>query len=346
MEELTVVGLDLAKNVFQVHGINSQGRKLYGKKLNRGEVMDHFAKLPPVLVGMEACGGAHHWARRISSLGHTVKMMAPQHVKAFVQGNKTDARDAAAIAEAANRQSVPSVAVRNIEGQQMQALHRVRELWMKQRVALGNQIRGLLAEFGEVMLLGLKKLKEGVAVWQGRATPELAVLKEVIEQLMSGLRQLEERISVLEVKIRVLHKGNAASRLIESIPGVGLLGATATVAGFGRCESFDSSRKFASCLGLAPREHSSGGKQMLLGITKRGNKYVRKLLIHGARSVLKVRMNNDAYAEDWVVKLAKRRGYNIAAVALAAKNARRIWAMLRTGEVFRADYAQADGACA
>lgn len=346
MEELTVVGLDLAKTVFQVHGINSQGRKLCGKKLNRSGVMEFFAKLPPVLVGMEACGGAHYWARQISSLGHTVKMMAPQHVKPFVQGNKTDARDAAAIAEAANRQSVPSVAIRGIEGQQMQALHRVRELWMKQRVALGNQIRGLLAEFGEVMPQGINRLKQEVVLWQERVAPELAVLKEVIEQLVSALRLLEERIGVLEVKIKLLHKDNAASRLIESIPGVGLISATAVVASFGQCESFDSARKFASCLGITPREHSSGGKQMLLGITKRGNKYVRKLLIHGARAILRHRMNNDAYAEDWVVKLAKRRGHNIAAVALAAKNARRIWAMLRTGEVFRVDYTQANCACA
>jgi transposase len=346
MEELKVVGLDLAKNVFQVHGIDSHGRKLCGKKLKRAELLAYFAQIPPVLVGMEACGGAHEWARRISSLGHQVKMMAPQHVKAFVQGNKTDARDAAAIAEAAQRQSVPSVAVRSVEGQQMQALHRVRELWMKQRVALGNQIRGLLAEFGEVMPLGIKRLKQEVAVWQERVTPELVVLRELIEQLMSGLRLLEERISALEVKIKILHKGNAASRLIESIPGVGLLSATAVVASFGQCESFDSARKFASCLGVTPREHSSGGKQMLLGISKRGNKYVRKLLIHGARAVLKTRMSNEAHAEDWAVKLAKRRGHNIAAVALAAKNARRIWAMLRTGEVFRTDYAQANGACA
>ena len=345
MEDLKVVGLDLAKNVFQVHGINSQGRKLCGQKLKRAELMAYFAQLPAVLVGMEACGGAHEWARRIEALGHRVKLMAPQHVKPFVQGNKTDARDAAAIAEAANRESVPSVAVRSVEGQQMQALHRVRELWMKQRVALGNQIRGLLAEFGEVMPQGLKKLKEEVALWQARATPDLAVLKGVIEQLMSTLRDQEKRISELEVQIKHLHQGNAASRLIESIPGVGLLSATAVVASFGQCEHFESARKFSSCLGVTPREHSSGGKQMLLGISKRGNKYIRKLLIHGARAVLKARMNNEAHAQDWAVKLAKRRGHNIAAVALAAKNARRIWAMLRTGQLFRADYAQAESAC-
>ncbi|HSD40226.1 MAG TPA: IS110 family transposase [Rhodocyclaceae bacterium] len=342
MEELKVVGLDLAKSVFQVHGMNAEGRKLCGKRLGRSEVVAYFAKLPPTLVGMEACGGAHHWARVLSGLGHRVKLMAPQHVKPFVHGNKTDARDAAAIAEAATRQSVPRVAVRSVEGQQMQALHRVRDLWMKQRIALGNQIRGLLSEFGEVIPQGFKRLKQDVAQWQARAGVELVTLKELVVQLMHALRELEERIHVLEVRIRQQHKGNAASRLIESIPGVGLLSATAVVASFGQCESFESARKFSCCLGLTPREHSSGGKQMLLGITKRGNGYVRKLLIHGARSVLKVRMNNAAHAEDWVVKLAKRRGHNIAAVALAAKNARRIWAMLRTGEMFRVDYAQAD----
>lgn len=346
MKNLTVIGLDLAKNVFQVHGMDDRGRKVCGARLKRSDVLNYFANLSPVLVGMEACGGAHEWARQIGKLGHQIKMMAPQHVKSYVQGNKTDARDAAAIAEAASRESVRTVAVRSVEDQQMQAIHRVRELWMKQRVALSNQIRGLLAEFGEVMPLGLKKLKQEVALWQERAGQELAVLKALIDQLMDGLRALEERIGQLELKIKLLHKDNAASRLIESIPGVGLLSATAAIASFGDCSQFESSRKFASCLGLTPREHSSGDRQMRLGISKRGNGYVRKLLIHGARAVLKVRMNNEAYADDWVVKLAKRRGHNIAVVALAAKNARRIWSMLRTGELFRANYTQAEVACA
>lgn len=218
MKNLTVIGLDLAKNVFQVHGMDDRGHKVCGARLKRSEVLSYFANLPPVLVGMEACGGAHEWARQLCKLGHQVKMMAPQHVKAYVQGNKTDARDAAAIAEAANRESVRTVAVRSVESQQMQAIHRVRELWMKQRVALGNQIRGLLAEFGEVMPLGLKKLKQEIALWQERASEELAVIKELIGQLLDGLRALEERISLLELKIKLLHKNNAASRLIESIP--------------------------------------------------------------------------------------------------------------------------------
>lgn len=338
MTELTVVGLDLAKAVFQAHEMSTEGRKLRSLKLKRGQVLAYFAQLPPILVGMEACGSAHYWAREISALGHQVKMMAPQHVKAFVQGNKTDARDAAAIAEAACRVSVPSVAVRSLAGQQMQALHRVRDGWMKHRVALGNQIRGLLAEFGESIAQGFKSLKEGVAKWQAQAGEELSVLKELIEQLITALRQTEERLHILEVKIKVLHRDNAASRLIESIPGVGMLSATAIVASFGQCESFTSARKFASCLGLTPREHSSGGKQNLLGISKRGNGYLRRLLIQGAHAVLKVSFEHPAHQDDWVVTLAKRRGKNIAAVALASKNARRIWAMLRSGEMFQAAY--------
>lgn len=346
MKEIKVIGLDLAKNVFQVHGMDATGRKVVGKKLKRGEVLAWFAQQPPVLVGMEACGGAHYWAHEIARLGHTVKMMAPQHVKPYVQGNKTDARDAAAIAEAAQRESVPTVAVRELAGQQMQSLHRVRDLWMKQRIAMANQVRGLLAEFGQVMPLGFARLKTEVALWQGREQPTMVVLKELITQLMKAIGELETRISQIEVQITQLHRTNAASRLIETIPGVGLLTATAVVASFGRCAQFPRARQFASCLGITPREHSSGGKQTLLGISKRGNPYIRRLLVHGARSVLTARMNKPAYADDWAVKLANRRGHNVAAVALAAKNARRIWAMLQSGEVFRVDHAQAKPACA
>jgi transposase len=346
MKEIKVIGLDLAKNVFQVHGMDAAGNRVVGKKLKRGELLLWFAQQPPVLVGMEACGGAHYWAREIARLGHQVKMMAPQHVKPYVQGNKTDARDAAAIAEAAQRESVPTVAARELAGQQMQALHWVRELWMTQRIAMANQVRGLLAEFGQVMPLGFARLKTEVALWQSREQPTMVVLKDLIAQLMKALGEHEAKISQIEVQITQLHRTNAASRLIETIPGVGLLTATAVVASFGQCAQFPRARQFASCLGITPREHSSGGKQTLLGISKRGNPYIRRLLVHGARSVLAARMNKPAYVDDWAVKLAIRRGHNIAAVALAAKNARRIWAMLRSAEVFRADHAQAHPACA
>jgi transposase len=346
MDQLSVIGLDLAKNVFQVHGADAQGKKVLSRRLKRGDVLEFFAALPPCRVGMEACGGAHEWARRIEALGHEVKLMAPQYVKAYVQGNKTDARDAAAICEAAARESVPAVAIRSRDSQQMQALHRVRDGWIKQRTATANQIRGLLAEFGQVLTPGMRHLRTEVCAWQDKARTELAMLCVLVDDLLAHLTQLDERIAKVDRQIRQAHQDNAACKLIESIPGVGVMTATAVVSSFGRADMFADGRKFACALGLTPKERSSGGKQVLLGISKRGNGYVRKLLVHGARAVLRARMDKPAYADDWAVKLAQRRGHNIAVCALAAKNARRIWAMLQSGEVFRADYAQTKGVCA
>lgn len=346
MEKISVVGLDLAKNVFQVHCVNAKGKKLLSKQLKRSQVLQFFAALPPCLVGMEACGGAHEWARRIQALGHKVKLMAPQHVKPYVQGNKTDARDAAGICEAAGRDSVPGVAIRSRDSQQLQALHRVREGWIKQRTATANRIRGLLAEYGQIITPGMRRLRAEVVAWQEQARATLGILCNAVDLLLQQLTQLEELIAQVELQIQQAHRNNAACTLIESIPGVGVMTATAVVSSFGRGESFSTGRKFACALGLTPKEHSSGGKQILLGISKRGNSYLRKLLVHGARSVLKARMGKPAHADDWAVKLAQRRGHNVAVCALAAKNARRIWAMLQSGEVFRADYAQTNDVCA
>lgn len=343
MEQITVIGLDLAKNVFQVHGANAHGKKILSRRLKRTEVLAFFAALPPCRVGMEACGGAHEWARRLEAAGHDVKLMAPQYVKPYVQGSKTDARDAAAICEAASRDSVPRVAVRSRDSQQVQALHRVREGWVKQRTATANQIRALIVEFGQPLTPGLRRLRSEVRAWQETARAELGLLCGLIDELLAHLAQLEERIAQVERQLMQVLRDTPACRLIESIPGVGVMTATAVLGSFGRAEMFASSRKFACALGLTPREHSSGGKQHLLGISKRGNSYLRKLLVHGARAVLKARMNRPAHAGDWVVQLAARRGHNIAVCALAAKNARRIWAMLQSGEVFRVDDAPTNG---
>ncbi len=334
MDKHCVIGLDLAKSVFQVHIANGAGKKIGGKKLKRSEVMEWFTQQERCKVGIEACGGSHQWARQLVALGFDVKMMAPQHVKPYVQGNKTDARDAAAICEAAARDRVPHVAIRSVDSQQMQAIHRTRELWMKQRIATMNQIRGLLVEFGEALPTTHAKFRQAVQAWLGRDT-DLRIMHQLVTSLIEHWDNLDKQIEVLEVQIKQLHRDNSASQLIESIPGVGLLTATATIAAFGDCQQYDCSRQFSCALGLTPREHSSGGKQVLLGISKRGNGYVRKLLVHGARAVLSARLSNPAHAEDWEVKLAKRRGVNIAVVALAAKNARRIWAMLHSGEWFR-----------
>ena len=334
MDKHCVIGLDLAKSVFQVHIANGAGKKIGGKKLKRSEVMEWFTQQERCKVGIEACGGSHQWARQLVALGFDVKMMAPQHVKPYVQGNKTDARDAAAICEAAARDRVPHVAIRSVDSQQMQAIHRTRELWMKQRIATMNQIRGLLVEFGEALPTTHARFRQAVQAWLGHET-DLRIMHQLVTRLMEHWDSLDKQIEVLEVQIKQLHRDNSASQLIESIPGVGLLTATATIAAFGDCQQYDCSRQFSCALGLTPREHSSGGKQVLLGISKRGNGYVRKLLVHGARAVLSARLSNPAHAEDWEVKLAKRRGVNIAVVALAAKNARRIWAMLHSGEWFR-----------
>lgn len=283
MDKVSVIGLDLAKNVFQAHGANASGKKVLSRRLKRAEVLEFFAALLPCRVGMEACGGAHEWARRIEALGHEVKLMAPQYVKAYVQGNKTDARDATAICEAAGRESVPAVAIRSRASQQMQALHRVREGWMKQRTATANQIRGLLAEFGQVITPGMRRLRLEVSAWQDKARTELGVLCGLVDDLLAHVAQLDERIAKVDQQIQQAHKDHAACKLIESIPGIGVMTATAVVSSFGRAQMFADGRKFACALGWTPREHSSGGKQVLLGISKRGNGYVRKLLVHGAR---------------------------------------------------------------
>jgi len=331
MDNRNVIGLDLAKNVFQLHIADSSGKKIRSLRVRREQLLETFANLPVSLVGLEACGGAHHWARELQKQGHEVKMMAPQHVKPYVQGNKTDARDAIAISEAASRPSVPSVRIRDIDQQQMQALHRTRELWMKQRIATGNQMRGILAEFGVVIPLSHTRLKKEIPLWlSGEGNPP--VLSELIELLYSELHRFDEQISLIENRIKLLHKGNAASRLIESIPGIGLLTATAVIASIGDASHYDSGRKLASALGLTPREHSSGDSRKQLGISKRGNRYLRTLLIQGARTVLLTRKKNPK--GDWLDQLLSRRGFNVASVALAAKNARRIWAMLQTGELF------------
>jgi transposase len=277
MDKITVIGLDLAKNVFQVHGANAQGKKILSRRLKRSELLEFFANIPTCRVGMEACGGAHEWARRIVALGHDVKLMAPQYVKAYVQGNKTEARDAAAICEATGRESVPAVAIRSRDSQQVQALHRVREGWMKHRTATANQIRGLIAEFGQDLKPGMRHLRTEVAIWLGKVRGELGLLCGLIDALLAQLTQLEERIGQIDGQLMQLYQSDAACKLIASIPGVGLMTSTAIIGSFGRAEAFADGRRFACALGLTPREHSSGGKQVLMGMSKRGNGYVRKL---------------------------------------------------------------------
>lgn len=335
MNNVTVIGLDLAKHVFQVHGMDSKGTRILSRKLVRKEVLQFFATIPPCLVGIEACGGAHAWARKLMALGHTVKMMAPQYVKAFVQGNKTDARDAAAIAEAAVRASIPSVKVKSVDEQQLQAMLRVRDAWIKQRTALTNMVHGLIGELGDIFPRGIRHFSANVTLWQSDHREQFPMMTQLLDTLVEQFHRLSDQLAQIDRELQMFMAEHINCKRIASVPGVGPVTATTIIAQFSDAQHFSSARKFACAIGLTPYEHSSGGKQILMGMSKRGNARVRELLIHGARAVLHHKMGKAAHADDWEMRVLQRRGHNIAVCALAAKNARRIWALLRNQDVFR-----------
>jgi transposase len=339
--EITTIGIDLAKNVFQVHGIDARGTVVLRKQLRRDQVTPFFANLPVCLVGMEACGSSHHWARKIEALGHTVKLMAPQFVKPYVKSNKNDAADAEAICEAVGRPSMRFVPIKNIEQQSVLSLHRVRQGFVKARTAQANQIRGLLGEFGLVVPQGIAYITQRVPQLIEDASNELpGSFRLLIDRLLEHLRLLHQQVEEIEAQIKAWHRDSEASRRLEKIPGIGPLTATALVATIGDAKNFDNGRQLAAWLGLVPRQHSSGGKQNLLGMSKRGDAYLRTMLIHGARSVI-YRAVQKADPKNWVFSVAARRNKNIAAVALANKTARTIWAMLVHERQFRPDYTAA-----
>ena len=331
---ITTIGLDLAKSVFQVHGVNERGKAALTKVLRRAQVMPFFAQLPPCLIGMEACGSAHFWARKLTALGHTVKLMAPQFVKPYVKTNKNDARDAEAICEAVGRPSMRFVAIKTPEQQALLALHRARQGLVRARTAQGNQIRGLLSEFGLVIPKGRRFLEQQIpAILEDAENGLAGMSRELFARLLEHLRHLDGQVQALEAQIKAWHREDAASRRLEAIPGIGPLTASALVASIGDARNFKNGRQLSAWLGLVPRQHSSGGKPTLLGISKRGDVYLRTLLIHGARSTLRT-----AKPDTWGAGLAERSNKNLAAVALANKTARVVWALLAHGRTFRADY--------
>lgn len=337
--EITTIGIDLAKNVFQIHGANQHGRPVLRKQLKRDQMSAFFANLPPCLIGMEACGSAHHWARKLQTFGHTIRLMAPQFVKPYVKSNKNDAADAEAICEAVTRPTMRFVPIKNREQQSVLALHRVRQGFVKARTAQANQIRGLLAEYGLVVPQGISHITPRVPALVEQASDELpGVFRHLISRLLEHFKELDRQVGEIEVQIKAWHRTNEASRRLEAIPGIGPLTATAMVASVGDAKNFDSGRQLAAWLGLVPRQHSSGGKNNLFGMSKRGDTYLRTLLIHGARSVIyRVRQRPDA--QGWLAKLVARRNINVASVALANKTARTIWALLAHHRTFQTDYA-------
>lgn len=336
--KITTVGIDLAKNVFQVHGIDERGKVLLKKQLRRDQMAAFFVNLPPCLVGMEACGGAHHWARKLQGMGHTVRLMAPQFVKPYVKTNKNDAADAEAICEAVARPNMRFVPVKKVEQQAVLALHRVRQGFVRARTAQANQIRGLLGEFGIIIPQGIGYIATRVPELIEDGANELpGAFRLLVQRLLDHLKELDRQVEELEAKIQAWHRGNEVSRKLAQVPGIGPITASALVASIGDAKNFDSGRQVAAWLGLVPRQHSSGGKANLLGMSKRGDTYLRTLLIHGARSVI-YRVSQNADACSWISAVVNRRNKNVAAVALANKNARIVWALLAHDRHFDADY--------
>lgn len=342
MKDITTIGIDLAKHVFVVHGVDGRGKTVLKKQLKRNRLKAFFANLPKCVVGMEACASAHHWAREIGKLGHDTKLMAPQFVKPYVKTNKNDAADAEAICEAVSRPNMRFVPGKNVEQQAVVSLHRARQGFVKARTAQANQLRGLLGEFGLVIPQGIghitKRLPELLEDGEN-GLPGL--FRELLYRLGEHLKELDRQVVELEAEIVRWHRASVASMRVAQVPGIGPLTASALVATIGNALHFKNARQLAAWLGLVPRQHASGGKPMLLGISKRGDAYLRTLLIHGARSVLRVAARRTGNVSAWLKQLLERRHTNVAAVALANKNARIVWALLAKDEDYRAEYTSA-----
>jgi transposase len=330
--KIKAIGLDLAKNVFQVHGVDEHDKVAVRRQLKRSQVREYFARLQPCLIGMEACATAHFWGRKLAAMGHTVRLIAPQYVKPYLKTNKNDARDAEAICEALLRPSMRFVALKSPEQQALLALHRLRQGLLDSRTALVNQLRALLAEFGVVVGVGRQRFEQALPRLIEEPSEVPGLLRESLEPMRLQLVQLNAAIAQLEAQIGAWHRQSEASRRVAKVPGVGPLTATATVASVGDAKVFDSGRGFAAWLGITPGQHSSGGKQRLLGISKRGDSHLRTLFIHGARSVIRAHRPG---CNPWLDALLARRPKNVATVALAHRNARIVWALLASGQ----DYA-------
>lgn len=326
---INMLGIDIAKSVFQLHGIDKAGKAELKKRLTRKELLPYIAKLTPCTIVMEACSGANYWYRQFKALGHEVKLISPQFVKPFVKTNKNDANDAQAICEAASRPTMHFVCAKSIEQQDIQSIHRVRERLISNRTGLANQIRGLLAEYGIVVAKGLWQLRQQLSDILEDATNELTIQsRELVASLAEELTELDKKVKHYDVKLETIFKDNPVCQRLAAIEGLGIISTTALVSAIGDPQVFKNGRQLSAWLGLTPRQHSSGNRQLLLGISKRGDSYVRKLLVHGARSVVYRARRKIDKRSLWINQIAERRGKNKACVAVANKNIRIVWAML------------------
>jgi len=334
---VSTVGIDLAKKLFPLVGTDTTGKIVWRKRLTRHALVPFLAQLSPVTIGMEACGGAHDWARQFHPHGQTVKLMAPQFVKPYVKSNKNDMRDAEAIAEAVTRPTMRFVPIKDVDQQDIQALHRVRERLIGERTALINEVHGLMLEYGIVMPKGVAKFRQAVVEKLEAEKDKLTTLsQELFWKLVKEFVALEDQIVFYQEKLETLATTHPECQRLMTIPGIGPITATALVAAVGDVGVFKNGRQFAAWLGLVPKQHSTGGHSLLLGISKRGDSYLRKLLIHGARATLRwVKLQTDKRSQ-WIRGLLERRGWNRTAVAVANKNARIVWALLSRGGVYGA----------
>jgi transposase len=337
VKKITTVGIDLAKSVFQLHGVDERGKVLLRKQVRRAQLLRFVSQLPRCLIGIEACGSSQYWRRELERFGHTVRLMSPQFVKPYVKSQKNDQSDAEAICEAVRRPNMRFVPPKSLEQQDLQGTHRVRQGLIEERTALINRLRGLLGEYGVILARRPATVR--------RELPDLlsderngltGVARELIRDLYEHFLQLEQRIARTEALIERLGAGHEIVKRLQSVPGIGLLTATALVAAVGDAKAFKNGRHMAAWLGLVPRQESSGGKPRLLGITKRGDRYLRYLLVHGARSITTHAQRQPTQARAWINALRERRGKLRAYVAQANKTARIAWAVMATGENYRA----------
>ena len=340
--KLSRVGIDLAKNVYQLHGVDRSGKTIWKRRLKRHQwlkaLLDNTES--DCVIGMEACASAHHWGRELQCRGYTVKLIPPQFVKPYVKSNKNDARDAEAICEAMSRPNMRFVTVKTVEQQDIQATHRIREELKVRRTAKANQIRGLVAEYGLVAPKHLSSLRAAIPCWLEDAENGLThYFRSLLQGLWDDLLILDDRMCEMDKTIKQLAKDNEDCVRLEQLRGIGPMTSTAMIATVGDARQYHKSRQMAAGIGITPRQHSSGDKHRLLGISKRGDVYLRTLMIHGARAVVTRAKHKDDPLSRWVTEIAKRRHPNVAAVALANKNARMAWAILRNKTDYDPDFA-------
>jgi len=343
--KLIRVGVDLAKNIFQAHGVDRNEKVVWRQKLTRATWLKVLLETvePGCEIGMESCCGAHHWARQLQKHGFKVKLVAPQFVKPYVKSNKNDANDAEAICEAMSRPHMRFVSVKTVEQQDIQAVHRIRAELIKQRTAKANQIRGLVAEYGLVAPRQLVQLRRAIPLWLEDAGNGLSGrFRRLLQALGDDLRGLDDRVAELDREIALIARNDPVARRLQQLRGVGPVVATALVAAVGDGRQFANGRQMAAALGLTPKQHSSGGKERQLGISKRGDAYLRTVMIHGARSAVATAKGKRDRLSQWVMAVAARRHPNVAATALANKTARIAWAMLRHGTDYQADLVLAE----